>query len=56
MILPVFTEYTQKIYRETKVGMGQRWLMLDVTNESIMEDVKRCIAIRRQSSLKSKGR
>lgn len=56
MILPVFTEYTQKIYRETKVGMGQRWLMLDVTNESIMEDVKRCIAIRRQSCLKSKGR
>lgn len=45
--LPFFTEYLQQLYRETTSGMGQKWLMIRVTNEAILEDVKQCIRIRR---------
>jgi hypothetical protein len=31
---------------EAKTGMGQKWLMVNVTNEAVLEDVKQCIAIR----------
>ena len=48
MALPSFTSYLQELYRETKAGMGQKWLMIDVVDEEILEDVKRCISIRRQ--------
>ena len=50
LALPTFTEYTQTLYRTTKEGMGQRWLMFDVQNADILDDVKRCIAIRRQAA------
>jgi AraC family transcriptional regulator len=45
--LPFFTAYLQQLYRETKTGQGQKWLMVDVTDDAILEDVKQCIAIRR---------
>jgi AraC family transcriptional regulator len=47
LALPFFTEYLQQLYRETKTGMGQKWLMINVTNDAVLEDVKQCIAIRR---------
>ncbi len=47
LMLPFFTEYFQKLYRETKTGMNQKWLMISVTDDTILEDVKQCIAIRR---------
>ncbi|PKM58269.1 MAG: DNA-binding protein [Firmicutes bacterium HGW-Firmicutes-3] len=47
MTLPLFTEYLQQLYHETKIGMGQKWLMIHVTDQKILEDVKQCIAIRR---------
>lgn len=47
LILPFFTEYMQRLYHETKVGMGQKWLMVEVTNDAILEDVMQCIVIRR---------
>lgn len=46
-MLPFFTEYLQQVYRETKTGMGQKWLMINVTNDAVLEDVKQCIALRR---------
>ncbi|MDY0020268.1 MAG: DUF3788 family protein [Anaerolineae bacterium] len=49
LALPSFTEYVQRLYQETKTGMGQKWLMIDVTDAAILEDVKHCIAIRRGS-------
>lgn len=48
LALPVFTEYLQQLYRETKTGMGQRWLMIDVTEDAVLDDVKQCISIRRR--------
>lgn len=53
--LPFFTEYLQKLYHETKPGMGQRWLMISVTDEAVLEDVKKCIAIRRGEKKKKSG-
>lgn len=46
-LLPIFTEYLQQLYHNTKTGMGQRWLMINVVDEAVLEDVKQCIAIRR---------
>ncbi len=46
-MLPIFTEYLQQLYHETKTGMGQKWLMINVTDDAVLEDVKQCIAIRR---------
>lgn len=42
-----FSEYFQQLYHETKTGMGQKWLMIEVTNVAVLNDVKRCIAIRK---------
>jgi AraC family transcriptional regulator len=45
--LPFFSSYIQNLYHETKSGIGQKWLMIDVREDVVLEDVKRCIAIRR---------
>lgn len=47
LLLPIFTEYLQQLYHNTKTGMGQKWLMINVIDEAVLEDVKQCIAIRR---------
>jgi AraC family transcriptional regulator len=47
LMLPSFTEYLQQLYHETKTGMGQKWLMINVTDDAILEDVKQCIAIQK---------
>ncbi len=49
LALPGLSEYTRKLYRDTKPGMGQRWLMIEVTDEGILDDVRRLIEIRRTS-------
>jgi AraC family transcriptional regulator len=52
LMLPFCTEYLQQLYQETKTGMGQKWLMINVTDDAVLEDVKRCIAIRRSKKKK----
>lgn len=47
LLLPTLSPYTQKLYAETKEGMGQRWLMIHVTEDSILQDVKDLIALRK---------
>ena len=39
--------YFQQLYHETKTGVGQKWLMINVTDDAVLEDVNQCIAIRR---------
>ncbi len=51
--LPAFTEYVQQLYYNTKSSMGQRWLMVHVTEHAVLEDVKQCIRIRRRNHKKS---
>lgn len=53
--LPTFTEYLQRLYHETETGMGQKWLMINVTDEAILYDLKQCIAIRRGAKKKRNG-
>lgn len=45
--LPFFTEHFQHLYQETKTGMGQKWLMINVTDDDILNDVIKCIEVRR---------
>lgn len=47
LMLPFCTEYVQQLYHETKVGMGQKWLMIHVTDNEVLKDVKKYIAIKR---------
>ncbi|WP_313340101.1 DUF3788 family protein [Sedimentibacter sp.] len=47
LMLPYFTDYFHRLYHETKTGMGQKWLMVNVTDAAVLEDVKQCVAIRR---------
>jgi AraC family transcriptional regulator len=46
-MLPFCTKYLQQLYHETRTGIGQKWLMINVTDDAILEDVKQLIAIRR---------
>jgi len=54
--LPFFSNYLQQLYRDTKGGMGQKWLMIDVKDANVLEDVKRCIIIRRGKNNNKKER
>lgn len=47
LILPTLTPYLQTLYRDTKTGMGQKWLMIEVRDEAVLQDVKQLIVIRR---------
>jgi len=53
LVMPLCDGYTQKLFSNTAFSAGGRWLMVDVTSEAILEDVKRLIRIRRK--LKKKG-
>lgn len=46
--LPLFSSYLQLLYKTTESGMGQKWLMINVNDSAVLEDVKRCISIRRE--------
>ena len=47
-LLPILATDLQTLYHNTKEGMGQRWLMIDLEDEDDrVEDVKKIIAIRR---------
>ena len=48
-ILPTLTEFTQNLYRNTQVCMGQRWLIINVTDSQVLGDVKQLIEIRVKS-------
>lgn len=41
------TDYIKNLYEKTPFSAGGRWLMISVTDEAILQDVKRLIEIRR---------
>ena len=41
-----FTPYMTELYRRTAFSCGGRWLMIQVTDREILEDVKKLITIR----------
>lgn len=49
-LLPQMSDEIQTIYRETKEGNGQRWLMINLkVDGAVYSDVLKLIATRRQS-------
>lgn len=50
--LPLLSPYTQALYANTKMGMGQRWLMIEVRDGPVLEDVKQLVSIRRGAPLR----
>ena len=55
LLMPHATQYVRELYERTPFSCGGRWLMLHVTNEAILEDVLRLIAIRRAMANKKAG-
>lgn len=47
LMLPVCSEYTQRLYAKTPFVMGGRWLMIRVADEAVLDDAKRLIQLRR---------
>ncbi|HWR23092.1 MAG TPA: DUF3788 domain-containing protein [Feifaniaceae bacterium] len=47
LLMPHATRYVRELYEKTPFSCGGRWLMLHVTDEEILEDVLRLIALRR---------
>ena len=44
----------RELYENTKTFQGSRWLMIDVTGEPVLQDVKRLIEIRVRAGQKKK--
>jgi len=47
LLLPFLTDYVQQLFAQTKTGMGQKWLMIEVASTEVLEDVKQLITLRR---------
>lgn len=46
LMLPAFTQYIQNLYKNTPYSLGGKWLMINVTDKNILENVKDLIKIR----------
>lgn len=51
LLMPICSDYVQTVFRNTKTGNGQKWLMLEVREESIMRDVFTLINLRKPAAL-----
>jgi hypothetical protein len=47
------TPYVNRLYAETSFSCGGRWLMIEVRDKAVLDDVKRLIAIRVKPKLKT---
>lgn len=45
--IPNSCAYIQELYQKTPFSAGGRWLMINITDQEILEDTKKLIAIRR---------
>ena len=46
LMLASMSEYVQKLYNSVKLFNNSRWLMIDITTEEILDDVKKLVLIR----------
>lgn len=46
LLIPLCSRYTQNIYHQTPFGFSGKWLMLNITDEKILQDAKHLISIR----------
>lgn len=47
-LIPLCSSYVQDVFKSTKSGQGQKWLMIEVRNEETMEDIFRLICLRKK--------
>lgn len=47
-VIPECSPYTQALFEQTHHSAGGRWLMINVTDKAILEDVKRLVQVRRK--------
>ncbi len=45
-LMPLCSEYTQNLFKQTSSGYSGKWIMIDVKSKDILEDVKKMIALR----------
>lgn len=48
LLAPTFTRYVQALLESSGALMGAQWLMINVTDNAILEDVKTLIQVRRK--------
>ena len=46
LLLPTCTDYIRELYARTQPFNGARWLMIHITDERVLEDVKQLIRLR----------
>lgn len=46
MMMPLCTKHVQELYTDSPFSLGGKWLMIRVTDNEILEDVKSLIKIR----------
>ncbi len=51
-MLPNFCSYTQHLFKETNPGNNSKWLMFEIKNENILNDVFDFIDLRYKCSIK----
>ena len=51
LALPILSEYTQELFGRSGELMGAKWMMIQVTDGHILNDVKNLIQIRRKIKL-----
>lgn len=47
-VIPECTPYARALFERTQHSAGGRWLMINVTDEAILDDVKRLVQVRRK--------
>ncbi len=45
-LLPSFSGYMQQLYESTQIFKGTRWLMVEVRNQEVLDDLKELILIK----------
>ena len=55
LTIPACTEYMRGLFTSTVSVMGGRWLMIHVTDEAVLDDVKTLIQTRRKIKRKDMG-
>ena len=46
LIMPLCTEYVQKLFAEADAVMGGKWLCIEVTSDEVLDDVKKILQVR----------
>lgn len=47
-LMPLLSSYVQQVFAKAKIGQGQKWLMLEIKEQEVLEDAWKLIALRRE--------